>query len=292
MNILLLGKNGQLGWELHRALSTLGEVLAVDLPEVDLTSEEQSRWIVRQAKPQVIINAAAYTAVERAESEPEVAFAINARAAGYLAEEAVAAKAALVHYSTDYVFDGVKASPYLESDLPNPLGVYGASKLAGEQAIQQAGGSYMVLRTSWLYSLRSPSFVTKVLQWAREQETLRVVTDQVASPTWARLLAEATAHVLAMGVKDIHAWVGEHSGIYHLAGHGAASRLEFAEAILRHDPRKAEQVCKKIQPAATAEFPSPAKRPPYSALNCGLLMRRFGLHLPEWEQALLLALSD
>ncbi|MDD5467463.1 MAG: dTDP-4-dehydrorhamnose reductase [Anaerolineales bacterium] len=292
MNILLLGKNGQLGWELHRTLSTLGEVLAVDLPEVDLASEEQARWIVHQARPQVIVNAAAYTAVERAESEPEVAFAINARAVEYLAEEAAAAKAALVHLSTDYVFDGIKGSPYQESDLPNPLGVYGASKLAGEQAIQQVGGSYLILRTSWLYSLRSTSFVTKVLQWAREQLSLRVVTDQIASPTWARLLAETTAQVLAMGASDIAAFVEERRGVYHLAGSGAASRLEWAQAILRHDPRRAEQVCQEILPATTDEFPSPAKRPRYSALDCALFTHRFALRLPEWEQALLLALIE
>ncbi len=165
MRILLLGKFGQLGWELHRALAPLGDVLALDYPEINLASEESARQIVRTARPQVIFNATAYTAVDRAENEAELAFAINARAPGWLAQEARDARAALIHYSTDYVFDGSKGSDYLETDIPNPLGAYGRSKLEGEQAVQSQGGAYLILRTSWVYSLRRDSFVTKVLQW-------------------------------------------------------------------------------------------------------------------------------
>ena len=291
LRILLLGKNGQLGWELHRALLTLGEVRAYDSPEIDLTKDHFIATI-RSYRPQLIVNAAAYTAVDRAESEAEAATAINTRAPGILAEEAAKLGAALIHYSTDYVFDGAKGSDYIESDAPNPLSAYGRSKLGGERAIQKVGGIYLILRTSWVYSTRRDSFVTKVLQWARQQTTLRVAADQVSNPTWARSLAEASAQILAKAGADTSAWLGERSGVYHLAGSGRASRLEWAEAILRLDPRKEEQILKEIQHAQSAEFRTPAVRPLHSALNCDKFVHTFDLQLPDWREALKLALES
>jgi dTDP-4-dehydrorhamnose reductase len=287
MRILLIGKNGQLGWELQRCLSPLGELQALDYPQIDLAEPESLREVIRAARPEVIVNAAAYTAVDQAESERELAFAINAASPGVMAEEAKRTGALLIHYSTDYVFDGTKGAPYVESDQPNPLNVYGQSKLAGEQAIQAVDGAYLILRTAWVYSLRRDSFVTKVLKWARTQETLRVVDDQVSSPTWARMLAECTGLVLARGYE----YIEERKGLYHLAGSGYASRLEWAKAIIKLDPKKHEYVLREIQPAQTSDFPTPAVRPLFSALNCGKFEDNFSLQVPDWERMLALAIK-
>lgn len=291
MQILLIGKNGQLGWELHRTLATLGQVVALDYPEIDLAQAEDVRRTVRQIRPEVIVNASAYTAVDQAESQIEIANTVNVRAPGLLAEEANALGAALLHFSTDYVFDGSKGSPYNEYDVPNPLGVYGRSKLEGERAVEQAGGVYLILRTSWVYSLRRDSFVTKVLQWSRQQINLQVVDDQVSNPTWSRMLAEVTAQLLAEGGKDVFGWVRERGGLYHLAGDGFTSRLDWAQAILRYDPHREEQVTRQILPARTADFPTPAQRPLFSALDCNKFVNTFGLRLPAWEDALRLAMG-
>jgi dTDP-4-dehydrorhamnose reductase len=292
VNILLLGNTGQLGWELQRTLAPLGQVAALDYPEVNLADAAGLRQIVRRLHPQVIVNATAYTAVDRAESETELAMAVNSRGPGILAEEAAALGAALLHFSTDYVFDGAKGSAYIETDIPNPLNVYGRSKWGGEQAVQQVGGAYLILRTSWVYSLRRDSFVTKVLKWARQQRTLRLVTDQVSNPTWARMLAEVTAQMLAMGGRDVVPWLTERRGLYHLAGDGYASRMEWAQAILRCDPHRDEQVIGDILPGQTDDFPSPACRPLFSALNCDHFFEVFGLRLPPWEIALRLAMTQ
>jgi dTDP-4-dehydrorhamnose reductase len=292
MRILLLGKLGQLGWELHRALSPLGEIVALDYPDIDLAHAESLPQLLKDTQPEVIVNATAYNAVDRAESEPEIAYAVNARAPGLLAEHARKLGAALIHYSTDYVFDGAKDSPYLETDTPNPLGVYGQSKLDGEMAIEGAGGVYLILRTSWVYSLRRPSFVTKVLDWSRQQSTLRVVSDQVSNPTWARMLAETTALLLAKGTPDILGYLEGNRGIYHLAGSGHASRFEWAQAILNHDPKPDEQVTREVLPAKSSDFPTPATRPLFSALNCEHFSDTFGLRMPDWEEALNMAMSD
>lgn len=291
MRILLLGKNGQLGWELQRTLATLGEVISLDYPQIDLSQESQVRQAVRQAKPQVIVNATAYTAVDLAETEVELARAVNARAPGILAEEAIACSAAMIHYSTDYVFDGRKGNPYVESDEPNPLSVYGRSKLEGERAVEQVGGANLILRTSWVYSLRRDSFVTKVLQWSRQQPILRVVDDQVGNPTWARILAEVTAQLLAVGGSDVVHWLAGRSGLYHLAGDGYASRLEWAQAIVQADPHPEEQVVREILPACTVDFPTPAQRPLFSALNCDKFNLTFRLRLPPWGEALQMAME-
>ena len=292
MKILLLGNQGQLGWELERTLATAGILIAVDYPDIDLVHPESIRPLIRSTKPEIIINATAYTAVDRAESEAEIAYAINGITPGVLAEAALEYGALLIHFSTDYVFDGKKGSAYIESDIPNPLGVYGASKLAGEQAIQQVGGQYLILRTSWVYSLRRPSFVTKVLEWSRQQPVLRVVNDQVASPTWARMLAEWTAQLLAKSSPDVREWLKARLGLYHLAGDGSASRYDWAQAILALDPHPSEQVTHQLEPALTAEFPTPAERPLFSALDCNRAYTAFGLRLPDWRAALKLAMDS
>jgi dTDP-4-dehydrorhamnose reductase len=288
--ILQIGTKGQLGWELLRTCAPLGEVVALDYPDVDLSDSAGLRELVRNVKPDIIINAAAYTNVDKAESEPELARAINATGPGVLAEEAKKIHAVLVHYSTDYVFDGTKGCPYVETDQPNPLNVYGLTKLEGEQAIAASGCVNLVLRTSWVYSMRQGGFVTKVLQWAREQEVLRVVDDQISSPTSARLLAEITALVLAQGRDDVFGYLREKGGLYHCAGSGSCSRYEWAKAILELDPRKEEQVVKQLERASSSEFHVPAVRPMISVLKTEKLKNTFGLRLPPWEVGLRLTI--
>lgn len=265
--ILQIGTNGQVGWELLRTCAPLGEVVALDYPEVDLSDIAGLRCLVAEIKPNIIINAAAYTNVDKAESEPEKARAINAAGPGVLAEEAKKINAVLVHYSTDYVFDGTKGSPYVETDPTNPLNIYGQTKLEGEQAIAASGCVNLVLRTSWVYSMRAGGFVTKVLQWARTQEVMRVVDDQISSPTSARMLAEVTALILAQGRGDVVGYLKEKGGLYHCAGSGSCSRYEWAKAILDLDPQKEEQVVKQLLPAKSSEFPTLALRPSISILD-------------------------
>lgn len=291
LQILLLGNNGQLGWELERTLPSLGEVVAYDYPDVDLSIESDVRQLIRRIHPNLIVNATAYTAVDRAESEQEAASTINARAPEILAEETKRIGATLVHYSTDFVFDGTKGEPYTEKDATNPLNVYGQSKLDGERAIQDILDSYFIFRTSWVYSLRRDGFVTKVLNWARQQREMRLVTDQISCPTWCRSLAEITALLLARGSKELIPWIEERSGIYHVAGSGYVSRLEWGLAVLRFDPGLEEHIVEKISPALTSDFPTPAKRPHFSALNCDHFIQTFGLRLPDWEHTLRLALD-
>jgi dTDP-4-dehydrorhamnose reductase len=204
-----------------------------------------------------------------------------------LAEEAQRLNAVFVHYSTDYVFDGKKGTPYVEEDTPNPLNFYGRSKLEGERMVQEAGGISLILRTSWVYSLRQGGFVNKVLQWARQQETLRMVDDQISNPTWARMLAEITSQVLARGEKYIH----ERAGLYHLSGDGLTSRFEWARLILELDSNRHEQLVKEIRPAPTSDFLTPARRPLLSALTCDNFAATFGLRLPAWEAALRMAME-
>ncbi len=291
MKILLIGNHGQLGWELERTLATLGPVTALDYPEVDLTEAGSASALVRDLRPDVVVNAAAYTAVDKAESEREAAFALNAAAPRALAEEAARLGAALIHYSTDYVFDGAKGAPYTEEDPPAPLNVYGESKLAGEQSVLGAGGAALIFRTAWVYSLRRPSFVTKVLSWAQKNPVLRIVDDQVSNPTWARTLAEATAQILAQALVggDPLAWLRERAGLYHLAGGGYASRMAWAQEIvslrgLANPPL--------VEAAKSAEFPTPAQRPLFSALDCSKFEAAFGLRLPPWREALHLAMES
>jgi dTDP-4-dehydrorhamnose reductase len=210
--------------------------------------------------------------------------AINGAGPGILAEEAEQLGAALIHYSTDYVFDGTKGTPYTEEDEPNPINVYGETKLAGERAVQAVDGAYLIFRTSWVYSLRRPCFVTKVLKWAREQETLRIVDDQISSPTWARMLAEATAQVIAQGRGEPVGYIQEKRGFYHLAGGGSCSRYEWAKATTKNLPKDQGYKLEDIQPAKSNEFPTPAERPLLTYMSCGLSERTFNLTIPLWEE--------
>jgi dTDP-4-dehydrorhamnose reductase len=276
---------------LLRTCSPLGELIGLDYPAVDLSDSAGLRELIRNTKPDIIINAAAYTNVDKAEIEPELARAINAVAPGVLAEEAKRLNAAFIHYSTDYVFDGRKGAPYVESDAPNPLNVYGQTKLEGEQAVQAVGGAYLILRTSWVYSMRQGGFVSKVLQWSRQQEVLRVVDDQISSPTWARMLAAATALALAQGRDDPAGYISEKAGLYHIAGSGACSRYEWAKAILELDPKKSEHKVQQLLPAKSSQFPTPAERPLVSVLDCGKFAQVFGLRLPAWRESLQLAMD-
>jgi dTDP-4-dehydrorhamnose reductase len=277
-----------LGWELHRTLATLGELTAIDYPEIDLEQPETGRDLIHRIRPNVIVNAAAYTAVDQAETEQEKVRKINAIVPGVLAEEARKRKAVFIHYSTDYVFDGKKGTPYVEEDAPNPLNYYGRSKLEGEHLVQEAGGDFLILRTSWVYSLRQQGgFVNKVLQWSRQQETLRIVDDQIANPTWARMLAEMTAQILARGF----GYIQERAGLYHLAGGGFASRYEWARSILELDPHRRDQTAREIIAADTKEFPTPALRPLFSALDCAKFSKTFGVQIPDWRESLSLAMQ-
>jgi len=292
MKILLIGNTGQLGWELQRSLMPFGEVVGIDFPEINLTDNSTiSHWIQKE-KPDVIFNAAAYTAMDLAENEKDLAYQINASGPGFLAKEAASSGAILVHYSTNYVFDGSKESPYLETDAPNPINVYGESKLAGEQNIDQVGGIYFVFRTSWLYSTRKDSFVKKVLEWSRNREELKIVIDQISSPTWSRTLADMTAQWLDRIKTEDLTWRKKRSGIYHLAGDGAVSRYDWAVQILKLDPKRNEQIITSLKPASSDEFPTPAKRPEYSALNTSLFQEVFNLTIPPWLTSLELALSS
>lgn len=292
MKIVLFGKNGQLGWELQRLLPTFGTLTTLDREELDLANPAAVRDYLLAARPHLIVNASAYTEVDRAETLPELALAVNAASPGAMAGAARELGAGFVHYSTDYVFDGTATRPYVETDAPHPLNEYGRSKLAGEQAVQAAGGAHFIFRTSWVYSLRGNSFVNKVLGWARQHTTLKVVDDQIGSPTWARLLAEATVHALTPAdAAPLFNWMRDRAGLYHLTGAGSASRFEWAKAILARDPHPTEQRVQTIEPVASREFPTPATRPLYSVLDCSKFSRTFNLTLPPWEDSLTQAMT-
>ena len=290
MKIVLLGKNGQLGWEFQRTLPILGEVISLDRAELDLCDLGAVQNILNELKPDLIVNASAYTDVDLAEKENDRNMKINAVAPGLMAEMASKLRAVLIHYSTDYVFDGRKNALYTERDKTHPLNMYGKSKLAGEENIKQAGDAYLILRTSWVYSLRGNTFVNKVLRWSRQNKTLKIVSDQVSSPTWARSLAEITNVVLAQNKKDLYENIRERHGIYHVAGSGYTSRYEWAKQILANDPEPSEQTLQTIEPALSEDFPTPAVRPLFSALDCTRFEKTFGLQLPAWEQTLKLAM--
>ena len=289
--ILQIGTTGQLGWELLRACAPLGEVVGLDYPEVDLSDSSGLREVVRRVNPDIIINAAAYTNVDKAESEPSLARAINAVGPGVLAEEAKKIDAVLVHYSTDYVFDGTKSTPYVETDTPNPLSVYGHTKLEGEQAIEASGCSCLVLRSSWIYSKHS-GFVAKVLEWARTQEIIRIVDDQVSSPTPARLMAEITASLISRMEANPDGWTRERKGIYHCACSGYCSRYEWAKEVLRLSPDAQTKPGQKMLPALTSDFWTAAERPLKSRLDSTRFAATFGMRIPHWLNALELALEE
>ncbi len=286
--ILLTGKNGQVGWELQRALLPLGRIHACGHAELDLVDAEAVRRKLEAVRPDVIVNAAAYTAVDKAENEAALAHAINAAAPTLLADEAARRGALLIHFSTDYVFDGRKAAPYVESDPVNPLGAYGRSKLAGEAGIQLSGVDHLIFRACWVYAARGANFLCTILRLAAEREELRVVADQVGVPTWARLIAEATAHALKQAMQERRDGQFE-SGVFHLAAAGETSWHGFASAIVAG--RSGLRV-KTVTPITTAEYPLPAARPANSRLNTNRFQHRFGLVLPDWRDALQLCLED
>ncbi len=291
--IIITGGTGQIGFELVRALSPLGEVLAPRRAELDLTRPAQMRAYLRERRPSLIVNAAAYTAVDRAETEPDLCYTINAEAPGVLAEEARRADAALLHYSTDYVFDGRKRTPYIESDSPSPLNVYGASKLAGERAIEAAGGTWLVLRTSWVFGARRGNFVRTIRRLARDARPIRVVMDQSGTPTWSRSVAIATAELLARS-RD-QRWselLRSHAGVYHLTSAESTTWLEFARAILARDPARHEHCYTSLDPITSREFSAAAERPAYSVLSSERARTTFGLRLPPWEAQLSALFAD
>jgi len=290
MRIVLFGKNGQLGWEFQRILPILGEVIALGRDELDVSDLRNVQKTLEELKPSLIINTSAYTEVDQAEIELELTMKINALSPGVMAEAARKHGAVFIHYSTDYVFDGTSDVPYTESNVPNPLNTYGKSKLMGEENIKQAGEAYLILRTSWVYSLRGNSFVNKVLGWARKNESLKIVSDQISSPTWARMLAGMTSLMLAQNNANLLEIIRERRGVYHVAGSGFTSRYEWAKQILANDPDRSEQVVRNLEPALSEDFPTPATRPPFSALDCTHFEETFGLQLPAWSSALKLAM--
>ncbi len=288
LKVLVLGSEGQVGWELRHRLACMGEVIGVDYPQVDFSSADSIREIVRAAAPAVIVNAAAYTAVDKAESETELAMAINGTAPGVLAEEAKRLGSLLVHYSTDYVFDGTKQGPYVETDAPHPLNVYGSSKLAGDEAIEAVGGNFVILRTSWVYGARGNNFLLTMLRLAKEKAELRIVDDQIGSPTTSECIAQATADILAQVLAPVGGGLKGRSGIYNLTCAGETSWFGFAKEFLNAQVGNAMP---KLIPIPTSEFPRPAKRPANSRLLCRLVEETFGVRMPDWKVALELVLE-
>jgi dTDP-4-dehydrorhamnose reductase len=292
MKILIIGSQGQLGWELARSIPSLGEVTPVDFPDLDLTDPANIRSWIRDNKPDVIINTAAYTAVDQAESEVDVANRVNAVAPLILAEESQKLNSLLIHFSTDYVFNGKKGNPYTESDFPDPLNIYGKSKLEGERAIQSLGGKYFIYRTSWLYSTRRDCFVTKVLKWARTEKIIRIASDQIGSPTWSRSLSDATHHSLQTMIQKGESWIEENAGIYHLAGNGSVNRFQWAEKILQYDPKPEECTYSELKKTTSEAFDLPAKRPQNTALDCSRFQNIFNSFYSDWETSLKEALTE
>ena len=294
MNILLLGKGGQVGWELQRSLSVLGQVTALDFDSQELCGDfanpEGVRDTVRQLRPQVIVNAAAHTAVDKAESEPEFARLLNATTPGLVAEEAARLGAWLVHYSTDYVFDGSGTRPWVETDTPAPLSVYGATKLEGEQRIQQSGCQHLILRTSWVYAARGGNFAKTMLRLGQERERLTVIDDQWGAPTGADLLADVTAHAIRHLQHR-----PQDGGLYHCVAAGGTTWHSYAKFVLEH-ASKAQQaikiIAKEVAPVPTSAFPTPATRPHNSRLATAKLQTTFGLQLPHWQTGVARMLAE
>jgi dTDP-4-dehydrorhamnose reductase len=293
MKILLFGKNGQVGWELNRSLQGIGDVIALGRDEADFSRPESLRDIVRENQPDTIINAVAYTAVDKAEEEESLALIINGVAPGVLAEEALKCNALFVHYSTDYVFDGTKDSPYVEADEPNPINAYGRTKLAGEQAVQSSGCDYLIFRTSWVYASRGHNFVLTILRLAAEREELSIVADQIGSPTSARLIAETTTGFLSHESNRFR----EGSivpGLYHLTCSGETSWHGFTEAVIEQYTRLNDVplALKTIRAISSADYPTAAQRPMNSRLSNTKIEQVLGESLPEWHEVLSQCIED
>jgi len=293
MKILVTGRNGQVGWELERSLQPLGEVIALDRRQLDLEDLKGVRETVREIKPDVIVNAAAYTAVDKAEEDETTATRINGEAPGVLADEAKRLDALMVHYSTDYVFDGTKKVPYTEDDEPNPINAYGRSKLVGEGNIQAAGGSHLILRTSWVYSARGNNFLRTILRLAKEREELAIVSDQIGSPTWARFIADATAHIVRKSLED-RSNNQFQPNLYHLTAAGETSWFGFTQSIIEQAQSASDCSLrlKTITPIPTRDYPTPAQRPMNSRLATVKLEKHYGLQMPFWNAALQLCLTE
>lgn len=285
--ILLTGAGGQLGRELRTALSILGEVTGIARRDLDLSDTTAIQTCVRSIRPDLIVNAAAYTRVDQAEVDSKRAMAVNGVAPGTLAEEAASAGVPTVHYSTDYVFDGRSTIPYRELDAPAPQNVYGATKLTGEQAIAATGADHLILRTSWLYGAHGENFVRTILRLAREREELAIVADQVGAPTWCRVLAQYTAAALAQcQTAEGFRLSASQGGVFHLSAAGKTTWHAFAEAILVRDPTRQDQRVRQLRPITSAEYPTAATRPHYSILDNSRARRAFGLAMPDWASQL------
>lgn len=278
-HILLIGNDGQVGYELERALAPLGRVSAISYPAIDFADPASIVRVVRSATPNLIVNAAAYTAVDKAETDTATCWKLNAAAPAILAEEAKRRGAGLVHYSTDFVFNGAKHTPYTEEDMPNPLGIYGQTKLDGDLAIHESGVPHLIFRLAWVYGMRGKNFLLTIRRLAAEGKPLRIVGDQIGCPTWCRTIAEATAAALAKTQDKTGAFnLGDVSGLYNCVCSGETSWHGFARAFVPAEV--------PVIPIATADYPTPARRPAYSALSCDKLRTTFGITLPTWEKAL------
>ncbi|MEE9336681.1 MAG: dTDP-4-dehydrorhamnose reductase [Methylococcaceae bacterium] len=293
MKILLFGKNGQVGWELNRSLQPLGEVIALGIEDADFSKPESLRKIVQNISPNLIVNAVAYTAVDKAETEEELAYKINAIAPGVLAEEVLKLNALLVHYSTDYVFDGTKVTPYTEKDVPNPINAYGRTKLAGELAVQSSGCDYLILRTSWVYASRANNFMLTMLKLAQEREVLNIVADQVGAPTTARLIADTTILCVYQIMKERIA--GDFSSdLYHLTASGRTSWHGFTKKIINiaNLSLKLQLTAKDIKAIPTSDYPTSATRPMNSQLALSKLEQEFNVVMPNWKQGCMLCVEE
>lgn len=292
MKILLFGKNGQVGWELNRSLQPLGEIVALGREEADFSKPDNLRKIVQKIKPDVIINAVAYTAVDKAEEDEGLALVINADSPKALAEEALKINALLIHYSTDYVFNGIKEDPYIETDEPAPINAYGRTKLSGELEIQSSGCDYLIFRTSWVYALRGHNFLLSILKLAKEKDVLSIVSDQIGAPTSARLIAETTILCLYQSVKEKKAGLFS-SDLYHLTASGFTSWHGFASEIVIAENKilDLQLKVKNIKKIPTTDYPAPANRPMNSQLSLLKLERVFNVNMPNWQQALSLCLE-
>jgi dTDP-4-dehydrorhamnose reductase len=284
--VLLIGKNGQVGHDLLELLSSFFEVDAVDRSQLDLSRTEDIRTLVRKNAPDIIVNAAAYTAVDKAESDVELATAINAVAPGVLAEEAKRAGALLVHYSTDYVFDGSKRSAYIESDHVNPINVYGQTKADGEAAIRHSGCNHFIFRTSWVFSGRGSNFLLTMLRLGREREELRIIDDQIGAPTSSRMIARATEQVLRRGLERNPSSAWKQCGTYHMTSAGSVSWFGFAKEIFERGSALLDGRRPKLTPIKTSDYPTPAQRPLNSLLSCESLKSFYSISMPEWQTGL------
>jgi dTDP-4-dehydrorhamnose reductase len=299
MKILLFGKNGQVGWELQRSLAPLGEVVALDFDSTDhcgdFTNLQGLIETVRAIKPDVIVNAGAHTAVDKGESEPDLVRTINALAPGALATAAASIGAWLVHYSTDYVFDGSGTAPWVETDQPAPLSVYGRTKLEGEQLIQASGCRHLIFRTSWVYAARGGNFAKTMLKLGQERETLKVVADQFGAPTGADLLADTTAHAVRHVLARPASAAGDLSGVYHLVANGYTSWFEYAKEVFSHvliEEFAIKTVVKTVEPVSSSVYPTAARRPLNSRLNTAKFQSTFNLSLPHWKPGVTRMLTE